>query len=159
MLIFLLLRIYNFSQTHLFIIVKFCTQRHVLLEGAIIRLDAYRRYIKYSAHFGITKILHLKIQVKLLQYYCDIYLCFHGKWSFVKTTNRVVWSVNSEGRMYVQRSPKLLGPEISSFWSTKAIHGLLAIVPLQCYSVRGQSKISRYGPPASKRNCLTLAWY
>jgi len=42
--------------------------------------------------------------------------------------------------MYVQESPKLLGLEVSSFWSTKATHGLLTIVPLQCYSVRGQSK-------------------
>ena len=42
------------------------------LEGVIIRLfvEPYRRYIKYSAHFEIQKSLHLKIQVKLLQYYC-----------------------------------------------------------------------------------------
>jgi hypothetical protein len=40
------------------------------LEGVIIRLffEPYRTYIKYSAHFGILKSLHLKIQVKLLQY-------------------------------------------------------------------------------------------
>jgi len=40
------------------------------LEGVIFRLfvEPYRRYIKYSAHFGIPKGLHLKIQVKLLQY-------------------------------------------------------------------------------------------
>jgi len=44
------------------------------LEGVIIRLKPYRRYIKYSAHFGITKILHLKIKEKLLQYYCHIYI-------------------------------------------------------------------------------------
>jgi hypothetical protein len=42
------------------------------LEGVIFRLfvEPYRRYIKYSAHSGIPKSLHLKIQVKLLQYYC-----------------------------------------------------------------------------------------
>ena len=42
------------------------------LEGVIIRLfvEPYRRYIKYSAHFGIPESLHLKIQVKLLQYCC-----------------------------------------------------------------------------------------
>jgi hypothetical protein len=40
--------------------------------GVIIRvyIEPYRRYIKYSAHFGIPKSSHLKIQVKLLQYYC-----------------------------------------------------------------------------------------
>jgi len=42
------------------------------LEGVIIRLlvEQYRRYIKYSVHFGIPKSLPLKIQVKLLQYCC-----------------------------------------------------------------------------------------
>ena len=42
------------------------------LEGVIIRLlfERYLRCIKYSAHFGIPKRLHLKIQVKLLQYCC-----------------------------------------------------------------------------------------
>ena len=45
------------------------------LKGVIIRLfiEACCRYIKYTAHFGIPpKSLHLKIQVKLLQYYCHI---------------------------------------------------------------------------------------
>jgi len=42
------------------------------LEGVIIRIfvEPYRRYIKYSAHFGIPESLHLKMLVKLLQYYC-----------------------------------------------------------------------------------------
>jgi len=46
------------------------------LEGVIIRLfvESYRRYIKYSTHFGIPESLHLKIQVKLLQYCCVIIL-------------------------------------------------------------------------------------
>ena len=72
-----LLRMYNFSQTHLFILVKLCIQRHVSAEGVIIRLfvEPYLRYIKYSAHFGIPNSLHLKIHVKLLQYFTCIFKC------------------------------------------------------------------------------------
>jgi hypothetical protein len=32
--------------------------------------EPYPRYIKYSAHFGTPESLHVKIQVKLLQYCC-----------------------------------------------------------------------------------------
>ena len=49
------------------------------LEGVVIRLffEPYRRYIKYSAYFEIPESLHLKIQVKLLQYCCLNVFCVY----------------------------------------------------------------------------------
>ena len=65
------------------------------LEGVIIRLfvEPYRRYIKYSAHFGIPKSLHLQIQVKLLQYCClnvfYIYILFDTQYMYTCMYNAV----------------------------------------------------------------------
>jgi hypothetical protein len=57
------------------------------LEGVIIRLfvEPHRRYV-HGAHFGIPKSLHLKIQVKLLQYYClNVFYIYYLDWVTAKS--------------------------------------------------------------------------